>query len=122
MLKLNNFQNILFVFIINQSKSRLESGFSWFLGAKEDFVFHVKIKLPPVTWSEESELQTNPPPDPTWVNWEPVRQLVRQEWDRMRDLMYPGWKNDIVLLQQFFYEEERDRDRDNCFFSFLKSR
>ena len=27
-------------------------------------------------------------------------QPKMQEQDRMRDLMYPGWRNDIVLLQR----------------------
>ena len=58
-----------------------------------------------MVWSEERELPIAFR-DPTLIDWEPVRQSLRQERDRMRDLMYPGWRNDPVRLQQFFDEEE----------------
>ena len=36
----------------------------------------------------------------------PDRLVARQQQDRIRDLMYPGWRNDTVRLQQLFDEEE----------------
>ena len=60
-----------------------------------------------MVWSEERELPIAFR-DPTLIDWEPVRQSLRQERDRMRDLMYPGWRNNPVRLQQFFDGEERE--------------
>ena len=79
-----------------------------FLGAKEEICDPSQDQTP-VSWSEENELPTNPVSDGTLINWDSVRQFVREERDRMRDRMYPGWRNDVVLLQRFFDEEERDR-------------
>ena len=81
-----------------------------FLGAKEEICDPSQDQTP-VSWSEENELPTNPVSDGTLINWDSVRQFVREERDRMRDRMYPGWRNDVVLLQRFFDEEERGRVR-----------